>query len=70
MQLYDAQLACLFGLPSQYPFTDINTALPSGTTESEEIPFLRVLSALLAGARLPKHVGDMGLSCLAYTLYR
>lgn len=72
-QLFDAQLACLFGLPAQYAMTDIQVPLPVPAppdSPDSGIPFGQVMACLLDRGQLLEQPSDMGLSCIAYALYR
>ncbi|KAH8896621.1 hypothetical protein GQ53DRAFT_889865 [Thozetella sp. PMI_491] len=70
--LFDAQLACLFGLPALYPMAEILAPLPTPLPDPSNggIPFGKVMESLLDKGQLPEQPSDMGLSCVAYALYR
>ncbi|KAL1406153.1 hypothetical protein Q8F55_007837 [Vanrija albida] len=70
--LLDCQLACLFGVPAQYPFTEIACALPTLAPDGgPQTSFAATMSALLdKGTLVPQPLDDVAYSCLSYALYR
>ena len=71
-KLFDAQLACFFGLPAQYPMEDIAAPLPIPIPDPSNLgsPFGQVMANLLDRGQLPEQPSDMGLTCVAFALYR
>lgn len=71
-QLFDSQLACLFNATPMLPLHYIACPLP--TVEPNMSPrqasFAQTMAKLLSDGSLDPHLDDIGLSCIAYALYR
>lgn len=74
---------CFFGTPCHYALSDIQVSLPvdivttpvvpgmeTATTPRERTTFGQMMTSLLDHGHLLEEPSDMGLSCLAYALYR
>jgi hypothetical protein len=68
--MFDAQLACLFNLPSLLPIHDIRAPLLNLSDPGNSPLFSVVFDQLLSEGQLHPGVGDFGFSILAYSLYR
>ncbi|KAL1892453.1 hypothetical protein Sste5346_006963 [Sporothrix stenoceras] len=80
--LFDAQMLCFFGTPCHYALSDIQVSLPVDAITTAAVPgteaaashpraiFGQILASLLDHGQLLEEPSDMGLSCLAYALYR
>lgn len=70
--MLDAQLSCHMGLEAQIRLCDIKAPLPTTEPDVSEplVLFGSVLSSLLEYGKLPMVLDDIGMSCLAYALYR
>lgn len=71
-QIFDAQLACLFGLPAQLPLCEVASPLPTAAPDAaaNQASFKDIMECLLSGGKVSAAIEDMGLCCIAYALYR
>lgn len=75
-------MLCFFGTPCHYSLSDIQVSLPVDAItapsvhnletgpSNQRVTFSQIMTGLLEHGQLLEEPDDMGLSCLAYALYR